>query len=81
MGWSSILRPTKNHLRSRSAKGVIKGFEEGILGMKVGGRRKVTIPYQLAYGESGRPPVIPRMTTLVFEIQLVAEASNSLPVR
>ncbi len=52
--------------------GVIKGFEEGILGMKVGGRRKVTIPYQLAYGESGRPPVIPRMTTLVFEIQLVS---------
>jgi FKBP-type peptidyl-prolyl cis-trans isomerase len=51
---------------------VIKGFEQGILGMRVGGKRKVTIPYQLAYGEVGRPPRIPQMTALVFELELVA---------
>lgn len=51
---------------------VIPGFEQGIIGMKKGGKRKVTIPYQLAYGESGRPPVIPRMATLVFELEMIS---------
>ncbi|MCC7434191.1 MAG: FKBP-type peptidyl-prolyl cis-trans isomerase [Methanoregulaceae archaeon] len=51
---------------------VIPGFEQGIMGMKKGGKRKVTIPYQLAYGERGRPPVIPQMATLVFELEMLS---------
>lgn len=51
--------------------GIIKGFELGLTGMKEGGRRKVTIPYALAYGEEGRPPVIPPRSTLVFDLEVV----------
>lgn len=51
--------------------GLIQGFTQGLVGLKQGGVRKVTIPYQLAYGEQGRPPVIPPKATLVFELELV----------
>lgn len=49
---------------------VIPGWNEGIPGMKVGGRRQLTIPADLAYGQAGQPPVIPPNSALVFVIDL-----------
>jgi FKBP-type peptidyl-prolyl cis-trans isomerase FkpA len=51
---------------------VIQGFDLGVQGMRVGGKRKVTVPPELGYGERGASSVIPPNATLIFELEVLS---------
>ena len=49
---------------------MIQGFDEGVRGMRIGGKRKILVPWSMAYGEAGRPPIPPK-ADLVFDLELL----------
>jgi peptidylprolyl isomerase len=65
----------------QGARGVIAGWDTGFEGMRVGGQRRLIIPYQLAYGVNGRPPLIPPKSTLVFDVELMDIRDAPTPTR
>lgn len=65
-------RPSEPVAFVQGAKKVMTGWEIGFDGMRAGGKRRLFIPYQLGYGASGNPPVIPPRTALVFDVEVMA---------
>lgn len=68
---SSVVRK-KPFTFTVGARKAIRGWDEGVVGMKVGGVRQLRVPSALGYGPVGHPPRIPKNATLVFEIELLA---------
>lgn len=76
---SSVDRCTPFDVRNVGKAGVIAGWNEGLQGMKAGGRRVLVIPSDLAYGPQGRPPVIPPAATLTFDIEVLEVSAPPKP--
>ncbi len=68
---SSVARNQPYQFRLGAGQ-VIPGFDQGVAGMRVGGKRRLTIPSSLAYGSQGSPPTIPPNTPIRFEVDLLA---------
>lgn len=70
--FDSSLKPGRDPFTFTLGVGsVIKGWDQGVKGMKVGGKRKLVIPPELGYGDKGAGNVIPPNTTLYFEVELI----------
>lgn len=73
--FDSSVDPSFGHVQPFTFKigmgGVIKGWDEGVMSMKVGGKRRLIIPSDLGYGASGSPPKIPPNATLIFDVELL----------
>ena len=75
--FDSSLKPGRDPFTFTLGVGsVIKGWDQGVKGMKVGGKRKLVIPPELGYGDKGAGNVIPPNTTLYFEVELLEVEKN-----